>query len=516
MDAFYTQLSLVAVTVHTDSKGTLIALGFADAEGATRTVRPAEAVAVVDAVVASGRPVWAWDATSVAQALGDPWPSLRDARTLADALDPGAYTESLRHHPIVKGAQEALGRTVPSTSRVSWLADAIAGDGHLREAYVTAEARVVARILADLRTATSGNVEGQHAAVASVDVEARYRALAARGIRIDEAALKRAQFAMKTATVLAHRDLKADRSKDNRATRAWVASLGVKTINEFGELAVDGEGLPLLSHKHAAEVPAESAATWARYVELRNAVRTRSKLKELAGAVVDGRVHPRFSLAGGKTGRMTSSGPALFNLPKELRPMILAEEGYTFVGADLSQVEPRVVAIRSWLQTLPLVTRTRCSPAASGTSLYPRRTRAGTSPRRRCSRRSTGKGPVAWRRTSVWAWSTQLACAPASLRPGRPSRRGAESRSPPPAAANGSMHFLAARYCTLTPATRRSTTARRVAPPTCSYTAWFEELTMRSRLSASPAASTSRCTTSSPSRCRSALSRWPSRSCRST
>lgn len=347
MDAFYTQQSLIAVTAHTGNKGTLIALAFADAEGATRTVHPAEAATVVDAVVASGRPAWAWDATNVAQALGDPWPSLRDARTLADALDPGAYTESLRHHPIVKGAQEALGRTVPSTSRVSWLADAIAGDGHLREAYVTAEARVVARILADLRTATSGNVEGQHAAVASVDVEARYRALAARGIRIDEAALKRAQFAMKTATVLAHRDLKADRSKDNRATRAWVASLGVKTIDEFGEPAVDGEGLPLLSHKHAAEVPAGSAATWARYVELRDAVRTRSKLKELAGAVVDGRVHPRFSLAGGKTGRMTSSGPALFNLPKELRPMILAEEGHTFVGADLSQVEPRVAAILS-------------------------------------------------------------------------------------------------------------------------------------------------------------------------
>ena len=59
--------------------------------------------------------------------------------------------------------------------------------------------------------------------------------------------------------------------------------------------------------------------------------------------VAGGRLRGEWRAADGASGRMTASA-GLHNLPAELRPAVRAEPGWSFVRADLGQVEPRVLA----------------------------------------------------------------------------------------------------------------------------------------------------------------------------
>ncbi len=57
----------------------------------------------------------------------------------------------------------------------------------------------------------------------------------------------------------------------------------------------------------------------------------------------DGRLRGEWSGSDGAAGRMTA-GAGLHNLPAELRPVVIADDGHLFVRADLGQIEPRVLA----------------------------------------------------------------------------------------------------------------------------------------------------------------------------
>lgn len=62
---------------------------------------------------------------------------------------------------------------------------------------------------------------------------------------------------------------------------------------------------------------------------------------------VDNRLHAEFNQYGARTGRLSSSGPNLQNLPSknnEIRLLFKAEEGKVYVGADYSQQEPRLLS----------------------------------------------------------------------------------------------------------------------------------------------------------------------------
>ncbi len=62
-----------------------------------------------------------------------------------------------------------------------------------------------------------------------------------------------------------------------------------------------------------------------------------------ANVGVDGRLRGEWSGSDGAAGRMTAQA-GLHNLPAELRPVVVADEGHVFVRADLGQIEPRVLA----------------------------------------------------------------------------------------------------------------------------------------------------------------------------
>jgi DNA polymerase I-like protein with 3'-5' exonuclease and polymerase domains len=61
----------------------------------------------------------------------------------------------------------------------------------------------------------------------------------------------------------------------------------------------------------------------------------------------DGRLHAHFNQYGASTGRFSSSDPNLQNIPShnnEIRMMFTSSPGYTLVGGDYSQQEPRLLA----------------------------------------------------------------------------------------------------------------------------------------------------------------------------
>lgn len=63
--------------------------------------------------------------------------------------------------------------------------------------------------------------------------------------------------------------------------------------------------------------------------------------------VHDGRFHPVYVPGGVVTGRWAADGGGALQLPKQVRGAVIADPGWTFVVADASQLEPRVLAAMS-------------------------------------------------------------------------------------------------------------------------------------------------------------------------
>ena len=64
--------------------------------------------------------------------------------------------------------------------------------------------------------------------------------------------------------------------------------------------------------------------------------------------IVDGRIHPTLNCIGAGTGRMSCVGPNLQQCPSRMgalvRNMYIPEPGYTFMSADFSSQEMRILA----------------------------------------------------------------------------------------------------------------------------------------------------------------------------
>ncbi len=60
--------------------------------------------------------------------------------------------------------------------------------------------------------------------------------------------------------------------------------------------------------------------------------------------VSGGRFRPSYQPAGSSTGRWSSNGGGALSFPVQVRPAAVADDGWTFVVADVAQLEPRVLA----------------------------------------------------------------------------------------------------------------------------------------------------------------------------
>nr|WP_280680046.1 bifunctional 3'-5' exonuclease/DNA polymerase [Cryobacterium sp. CG_9.6] len=63
--------------------------------------------------------------------------------------------------------------------------------------------------------------------------------------------------------------------------------------------------------------------------------------------IVNGRFHPEYLPGGVVTGRWAARGGGALQLPKQVRGAVVADEGWAFVVADASQLEPRILAALS-------------------------------------------------------------------------------------------------------------------------------------------------------------------------
>ena len=112
----------------------------------------------------------------------------------------------------------------------------------------------------------------------------------------------------------------------------------------------------LLRSLHRIGVPAQSTSKWelARYEHpVVTPLLEYKRLSRLLTAngwvwldewVADGRFRPVYVPAGVVTGRWASSGGGALQIPRMLRRAVRADEGWTFVVADVAQLEPRVLA----------------------------------------------------------------------------------------------------------------------------------------------------------------------------
>ncbi len=139
-------------------------------------------------------------------------------------------------------------------------------------------------------------------------------------------------------------------------------AFNIGSPKQLGEVLYQDLGLPMPAKRGKTKTPStasdvlESLAIhhpiptkvldWRQHTKLKNTYV--DVLPELIGE--DGRLHTTFNPTGSATGRLSSLNPNLQNIPtrtelgREIRKAFVARPGWTFVAADYSQIELRVLA----------------------------------------------------------------------------------------------------------------------------------------------------------------------------
>ncbi len=131
---------------------------------------------------------------------------------------------------------------------------------------------------------------------------------------------------------------------------------------QLGELLYEELGLPMPAKRGKTKAPSTASDVleslralhpiagkvldWRQNTKLKNTYV--DVLPELVGE--DGRLHTTFNPTGSATGRLSSLNPNLQNIPartelgREIRRAFVAQPGWTFIAADYSQIELRILA----------------------------------------------------------------------------------------------------------------------------------------------------------------------------
>ncbi|PFG31774.1 bifunctional 3'-5' exonuclease/DNA polymerase [Paramicrobacterium agarici] len=138
----------------------------------------------------------------------------------------------------------------------------------------------------------------------------------------------------------------------------------------------------LLRALRAASIPVDSTSKWELQRHDHPAVEPLLRYKSLSRLMTangwawldewvrDGRFRPEYVVAGVVTGRWATDGGGALQLPTQIRPAVIADDGWTFVIADAAQLEPRIVAA--------MASDTAMAAAGHGKDLYQGLVDAGT------------------------------------------------------------------------------------------------------------------------------------------
>ncbi|MDR2294474.1 MAG: bifunctional 3'-5' exonuclease/DNA polymerase [Microbacterium sp.] len=163
--------------------------------------------------------------------------------------------------------------------------------------------------------------------------------------------------------------------RDATGTPRRIAELGAQVRDLLGDPALSLDSQPkLLRGLHRAGILVESTSKWelaevdhpaiAPLLEYRRITRLQSANGRawLTEWVHDGRFRPVYIPGGVVTGRWASAGGGALQLPRQLRPAVRPDPGWSLVLADVSQLEPRVLAALSGDRAM--------ADAARGRDLY--------------------------------------------------------------------------------------------------------------------------------------------------
>ncbi|WP_433673694.1 bifunctional 3'-5' exonuclease/DNA polymerase [Microbacterium gorillae] len=163
--------------------------------------------------------------------------------------------------------------------------------------------------------------------------------------------------------------------RDATGTPRRIAELGAQVRELLGDPSLSLDSQPkLLRGLHRAGILVESTSKWELaeidhpaiepLLEYRRITRLQSANGRawLAEWVHDGRFRPIYIPGGVVTGRWASAGGGALQLPRQLRPVVRPDPGWVLVLADVSQLEPRVLAALSGDRAM--------ADAARGRDLY--------------------------------------------------------------------------------------------------------------------------------------------------
>ena len=142
-----------------------------------------------------------------------------------------------------------------------------------------------------------------------------------------------------------------------RALPAQMVQVAAEVRAELGDptLSLDSP-TKLLRALHRAGIDVSSTSQWELQEHEHAAIEPLLRYKKLSRLLTangwtwldewvrDGRYRPVYVPGGVVTGRWASSGGGALQIPRQLRPALRADPGWKLVSADVSQLEPRVLA----------------------------------------------------------------------------------------------------------------------------------------------------------------------------
>ena len=158
---------------------------------------------------------------------------------------------------------------------------------------------------------------------------------------------------------------KCDKFKEHYKGKldCYMADVNLNSPKQLREYFIGKKKMPILKRSRKTNEPSVDSEVLQKYASKHNSMEADWILKYRYYSKIlttfvpaltpdeSGKIHPHFHQVGTTSGRFSSSEPNFQNIPAKdefgIRDAIEAPEGYTFVGADYSQMELRFAAYES-------------------------------------------------------------------------------------------------------------------------------------------------------------------------